>query len=213
MGFKSTTAYTRLMPIRDYDEHNVVNFFSKDVTGVAGELVKVVSNDLANTDGWSTTRPGADFDGVTSLRYEVKSKIKATVGGEDKYSVLGFTLFPTLETDENGVPLKFNLQRQKELQCVLSGEASPVLTKGVVQLLSSAFTTAGANVPAVGWVGCVSASGNGLVEFVNPATNPVGVTGLFGGKYASTQIIGKVIGVQGTGLGTFTPSVMFKLEL
>lgn len=213
MGFKSTTAYTRLMPIRDIDEHNVVNFFSKDVTGVAGELVKVVSNDLANTDGWSTTRPGADFDGVTSLRYEVKSKIKATSGGEDKYSVLGFTLFPTLEVDENGIPLKFDLRRQKELQCVLSGEASPVVTKGVVQLLSSAFTTLGAAAPSVNWVGCVSSSGNGLVEFVNPAANVVGGTGLGNGKYSMNQVVGKVIGVQGTGNGTFTPSVMFKLEL
>lgn len=213
MGFKSTTAYTRLMPIRDIDEHNVVNFFSKDVTGVAGELVKVVSNDLANTDGWSTTRPGADFDGVTSLRYEVKSKVKATVGGEDKFSVLGFTLFPTLEVDENGIPLKYDLRRQKELQCVLSGEAVPVVTKGVVQLLSSAFTTLGAAAPSVNWVGCVSASGNGLLEMVNPAASLVGGTGLGNGKYAFNQVVGKVIGVQGTGNGTFMPSVMFKLDL
>lgn len=212
MGFKSTTAYTRLMPIRDIDEHNVVSFFSKDVTGVAGELVKVVSNDLANTDGWSTTRPGADFDGVTNLRYEVKSKVKATVGGEDKSSVLGFTLFPTLETDENGIPLKFDLRRQKELQCVLSGEAVPVVTKGIVQLLSSAFTTLGAAAPSVNWLGVVSTSGNGLIEFVNPSNIAhVAVTG--GGKYTYNQVVGKVLGVQGTGNGTFMPSVMFKLDL
>lgn len=213
MGFKSTTAYTRLMPIRDIDEHNVVNFFSKDVTGVAGELVKVVSNDLGNTDGWSTTRPGADFDGVTSLRYEVKSKVKATVGGEDRSSVLGFTLFPTLETDENGVPLKYDLRRQKELQCVLSGEAVPVVTKGIVQLLNTAYTTFGAAVPSVNWLGAVSTSGNGLIEVFNPATNPVGVTGLLGGKYNWNQVVGKVIGVQTTGNNTFGGSIMFKLEL
>ena len=212
MGFKSTTAYTRLMPIRDIDEHNVVNFFSKDVTGVAGELVKVVTNDLANTDGWSTTTPGASFDGVTNLRYEVKSKIKATEGGENRYSVLGLTLFPTLEVDENGIPLKYDLRRQKELQCVLSGEATPVVTNGIVQLLSSAYTTLGANVPSVNWVGVVSTSGNGLLEMVNPATAAhISASGV--GKYNFNQVVGKVIGVQGTGAGDFAKSVMFKLEL
>lgn len=212
MGFKSTTAYTRLMPIRDIDEHNVVNFFSKDVTGVAGELVKIVTNDLSNTDGWSTTSPGAAFDGVTNLRYEVKSKVRATQGGENRYGVLGLTLFPTLEVDENGVPLKYDLRRQKELQCVLSGEAVPVVTQGIVQLLSSAFTTLGAAAPGVNWVGVPSTSGNGLLEIVNPATaahiSPSGA-----GKYNFNQVVGKVIGVQGTGLGDFQPSVMFKLEL
>jgi len=212
MGFKSTTAYTRLMPIRDIDEHNVVAFFSKDVTGVAGELVKVVSNDLSNTDGWSTTTPGASFDGVTNLRYEVKSKVKATVGGEDRSSVLGFTLFPTLETDENGIPLKYDLRRQKELQCVLSGEAVPVVTKGIVQLLNTAYTTLGASIPQVNWLGVVSTSGNGLVEIVNPATTAhISASGL--GKYNYNQVVGKVIGVQGTGNGTFAGSVMFKLDL
>lgn len=212
MAFKSTTAYTRMAPVRDIDEHDVINFFSKDVTGVAGELVKVVSNDLANTDGWSTTNPGADFDGVTNLRYEVKSKIKATEGGETKASVLGLTLFPTLEVDENGIPLKFDLRRQKELQCVLSGEAAPVVTKGLVQLYKTAFSTLGAAAPSVNWLGVVSTSGNGMIEMVNPA-NAAHISASGVGKYNYNQVVGKVIGVQGTGLGDFTPSVMFKLEL
>ena len=212
-NFLATTAYTRLMPIRDYDEHEVLQWFSKDVTGVAGELVKVVNNDLSNSDGWSNTSPGASFLGVTNLRYEVKSKVTATVGGETRDSgVVGFTLFPTLETDENGMPLKFNRQRQQELQAVLSGEAAPILTKGVVQLLSTAYTTpAGQGLPKVGWVGVPSLSGAGLVEFVNPAVSTLYGIGS-GSKYNLQHRLGVVLGVASQG-NTFSGAVLFKLEL
>lgn len=194
MGFKSTFAYTRLMPFRDYSEHETVNLFSKDVTGVAGELVKIVRSNPSDTDGWSNTNVGADFDRIVSLRYEVKDKIKATEGTENKYEVLGLTLFPTLEWDENGVPLKYNEQRKRELQAVLSGEASPVLTEGLVYLTSAAYV----GTPAVGHVGQPAAGGK--IQVVDPTDT---------GAYDANKVIGRFLSASGSQFGG---TALFKLE-
>lgn len=210
MGFKPTTAYTRMMPLRDADEHDVVNFFSKDVTGVAGELVKIVRSNPSDSDGFSATPVGATFDGTVSLRYEVKDKVTVTRGGESVHSgVLGFTLFPTLETDENGIPLKYDERRRQELQAVISGQAVPVLTRGIVQLFSSAYV----GTPQPGFVGVPWSGGNGLVAVVDPsntgqfnAANQAGNTAV----YRADQVIGHFLSSSGNTLNGFA---LFKLEL
>lgn len=207
MGFKPTLAYTKLMPFRDYDEHEVVNLFSKDVTGVAGELVKIVRSNPSDTDGWSTTSVGAEYDGTVSWRYEVKDKVSVTVGGETVHSgVLGLTLNPTLEFDENGLPLKYNEQRRQELQAVLSGQAVPVLTQGLVYLTSGAYV----GTPQVGYVGVPYSGGGGLIAAVNPAN-----TGQFGAVgsasvYKENQVIGHFLSQTGQFQGGVA---LFKLEL
>lgn len=208
MSFKSTSAYTRLMPFRDYDEHSVVNLFSKDVTGVAGELVKIVRSNPSDTDGFSSSNVGAAFDGIVSLRYETKDKIKATAGGEKRWDILGITIAPTLETDENGLPLRYNPLRKSELQCVLSGESVPVLTKGLVMLRSSAYVGS----PTFGYVAVPYSGGNGLIAAVNPAdqtqfssmsTFASDTGALSSGIYNSDQVIGKFL----SNTGTFTEGV------
>jgi hypothetical protein len=58
--------------------------------------------------------------------------------------------------DENGQNLLYYPQKKDELQCVVSGEAVPVLTKGVLTFTQTAFTNAGlggGHRPSVGdWI-------------------------------------------------------------
>ena len=91
MPFSATFANTRIFGTRDYSEHEVVNGFSKNVTGVAGELVKIIRSTPSSTSGWSNTPNGADFIRTWNNRYETTDKIQATQGGQyqdTKYNVL-----------------------------------------------------------------------------------------------------------------------------
>jgi hypothetical protein len=199
------TIQNRLLPFRQYSEHDVINMFSLNGTGVAGTFVALESNDPENTDGWTTQSVGASFAGVTSFRYEVKSKVKVAPSGSTKYNVLGCILNDVLETDENGLLLKFNPLRKAELQAVTSGEMVPVLTNGIVTLHSAAYL----GTPTVGCVGVIDVSGNGKVRAIDPTT---AAPSLFSatGTYKPDQVIGKFISSAGTTHGGFA---LFKIEL
>jgi hypothetical protein len=197
------TIQNRLLPLREYDEHDVINRFSLNGTGQAGTLVVLEANDPSNTDGWTNTAVGASFEGVTSFRYEVKSKVKAAPNGSTKYNTLGVLLNDVMEVDENGLLLKFNPLRKAELQCVTSGEMVPILTKGVIRLHASALV----GTPQVGYVGVPETGGKFRAVDPNAGVGVFGETGL----YKPSMVVGKFI----SSTGNFGGEVYadFKLEL
>lgn len=120
-----------LRPMRDYDEHDVLPFYTWTGTVPVnkGTFVKVVGS------GWMDTNalefqgsPGASYNNTVSQRWGIIPKVAATVSGE---ACLGMLLYSVLETDENGEKLIFHKQKQEELQAVLSGQAVPIVTKGI----------------------------------------------------------------------------------
>ena len=145
-------AYT-LRTLRDYSEHDVVNFFAvqadQDANGViasAGTVVKVTGNGFQPVVA-STTPGGTGFLGtvpvdlgaslgvpglsnVVSNRYTVNAKVAPAVRSDA--APLGITLMSTQELDENGEKLIFKPRKAAEKGVVISGQAVPVLTKGVV---------------------------------------------------------------------------------
>ena len=141
-----------LRPYRDYSEHDVVNLFAfdgaQDANGViatAGTVVKVAGNGFQPiTD--STVGGGTGFLGtipvdlggtlsipglsnVVSNRYVLTAKVQAANSGS---APLGITLMSTQELDENGEKLVFNPRKAAEKGVVISGQAVPVLTRGVI---------------------------------------------------------------------------------
>ncbi len=123
-----------IRPFRDIDQHDVLNLFTFNRTGlypaVKGTFVKVIS-------GWSTEQNlaelgdvGAHYNNVVSLRYGLASQVAACVSSGD--STLGMLLYDVREYDENGEKLIFNKDKQVKMQAVLSGQAVPILTKGMV---------------------------------------------------------------------------------
>ena len=148
-----------LFPFRDYDEHDVVNLFafsgnaqSDSIVLTKGSVVKVQAPGFnPNTASLSTPNStlgavGSSFARTVSDRYGVAPKVALAASGDS--AVLGLTLLDIRELDENGEKLVFNPRKAAEMNVVLSGQAVPVLTKGIV-MYSGTNATAG-HVASVG---------------------------------------------------------------
>jgi hypothetical protein len=188
----------RFYPLHDYSEHNVVNLYSLLTnSGLAGALVKISTGTAnpANADGWSNTTVGTNIASTASFRYESKMKVLHTASGDTRFNALGLTLYSTLEQDENGILLKYNTPRAKEIGAVVSGEAVPIVTKGVFGIWGNYIDTSKGSVQPGNLV-CVSRSGDGLLAAVDPTNsttfNPSGV--FVGGaewRYEPKHVVGK----------------------
>ena len=156
-----------LRPYRDYSEHDVVNLFAFDgaqnadgVIATAGTVVKVAGNgfqpvadkSLGGGTGFLGTIP-VDLGGTLSIpglanvvsnRYVLTAKVQAANSGS---APLGITLMSTQELDENGEKLVFNPRKAAEKGVVISGQAVPVLTRGIIVYSGSEIDNA-ANVGA-----------------------------------------------------------------
>jgi hypothetical protein len=124
---------TKLGPFRDYSEHHVINLFAldEDITnGVTnGHCVKL-STGWKNTDELAMLGgAGASVTNTVSQRYGVAAKVKLADAND---TVLGMMLYDVKETDENGEKLLFNPRKAAEMGVALSGQAIPVLTKGML---------------------------------------------------------------------------------
>jgi len=144
----------RILPFRQYNEHNVVNLYALDGAetipgdlategaGDAGILVKIKAGDFdkgieytSDTYLGKTDYPhigGNGYPKVTGMTFE------PTDDG-DSTGLLGVTLRQTATHDENGEKLLYYRQKAIEHQAVLPGEVVPVLTAGLVTLAATAF--------------------------------------------------------------------------
>ena len=138
----------RLLPFRQYAEENVINLYKVDPLGDS-KMDKPFENG-ANDNGVLVHVTAGNMD-EAPVGYETQSYLGKTdypFIGRDQYPVvsltvqaaddtkqaLGVTLRQTLTHDENGEKLLYYPQKAIELQAVLTGQAVPVLTKGVVTL-------------------------------------------------------------------------------
>ena len=141
----------RILPLRDYNEHDVINMFALDTantyisdTGVgdAGVIVKVTAGgiDKEAVKAVSSAYLGkTDYPFVGKNTYwEVPLKVGVGTSGD---AALGVTLFETAMYDENGEKILYYRQKGLENQIIMSGQAVPVLTKGTMMFDDSAFVS------------------------------------------------------------------------
>jgi len=144
----------RILPFRQYSDHDVVNLYSvidSDVCdstvaadsalGDAGVFVKVSNGNFdADPITYQTNTYLGDssfpFLGTTEMYPEVNLKI---TGAKGEDHCLGMTLYQTAKNDENGEKLLYNPQKQEELQAMIPGQAVPIATKGIFTLAAAAF--------------------------------------------------------------------------
>jgi len=183
----------RLLPFRDYDEHDVVNLFKSAGTldkfidlsdgnkrstpeGDAGVFVTVSAGDM--TGDWDpvdvTSNPTSllgktDYPHVGRNTYPQASLSVSPTAGTATESCIGITLRQTVARDENGENLLYNPVKKDELFGVLPGEAVPVLSKGLITLTAAALTEAG----SVGQVLQTAADGKVAPVARGSATNQV----------------------------------------
>ena len=134
-----------LKPFRDYSEHDVINLFAFDgsvnngIVAEKGTVVKVKGNGFQPVAvGVNGTTPvdangsvGQEYLNAVADRWVVGPKVEAAVSG-DEGKALGITLLSVREHDENGEKLIFNPRKAAEMNVVVSGQAVPVLTRGVI---------------------------------------------------------------------------------
>ena len=205
----------RILPYRDYSEHEVVNLFALDVSGLtladckeassgdhdSGLVVKVKAGVLpgdapSQLDSASGDKLrdylGASFSNA-HIGYNAYPSNGMTVEPADGGDVaLGITLRETLAFDENGEKLLYYKQKLDEAQGVLPGQTVPVLTRGLVLLSASAFV--GGQEPAVG--APIYPGAGGLLTDTATGTEPsVGTcvaTGQDSGEGATTKYLCKI---------------------
>lgn len=145
----------RLYPFRQYSEYDVINLFASDTAdlspstngnGSAGVFVKVSAGNLDQdpiTYADNSYLGKTDYPFLGAAQYpSVPLKFTAATAGEP---VLGITLNQTLQQDENGEKLLYNPVKRQELQAVLTGQASPVATRGIFTLADTAIDWVDAN--------------------------------------------------------------------
>lgn len=134
----------RLLPFRQYAEEDVVNLFASAAAndkvsdsgdGDAGVFVKVSAGDFgADPVGYETNSylGKTDYPFIGRNQYPVVPlKVEAATSGD---ACVGVTLLQTAQKDENDEKLLYYPQKKLETQSVLTGEAVPVLGKGIVTL-------------------------------------------------------------------------------
>lgn len=156
----------RILPYRDYSEHDVLNLFSLDTDAYtianaksdagageafdSGVVVKVKTGELPGDLPGGLSEHASDEDlrnylgasptsahiGYNAYPYNGMTVEPAGVGEV----AVGITLRETLAYDENGEKLLYYKQKLDEAQAVLPGQTVPVLTRGLVLLDSNAVT-------------------------------------------------------------------------
>jgi hypothetical protein len=152
-----------IRPFRDYSEHEVVNLFALEGESNKGTFVTAAASGF---DLSSEAAFGDDsfINGTVSARFNVANKVVAAPSGTVPAMVLGMTLKDVKSVDENGYPLKFEPRKAAERDVVISGEAVPVVKRGVF-LYSGVVGT-----PAFGSGLAVSDAGDGSLKVVAPGS-------------------------------------------
>lgn len=188
----------KLKPLRDYSEHDVVNYFSfTGATGAKGMLVTTVKS------GWNPRQSTYQvFQNDASLlpttlasspRYWIPSQVQSCPSGVKPF---GMMLYDVLLQDPWGHLYRWDSVRKAEVEAVVSGEAVPVVRKGYFMMLLG-----------TGGTGISPCSGGTNPSFLYPSNDGGGgylvqpkqvytiSTGV-GVGYQGDPVCGEVIGIQ-----------------
>ena len=160
-------AVMNLKPLRSIDETDVIPFFAySEVSGDMGQLVKI-SSGWKNGEDLSYVNIHQDVDSL-SQRPVVNARVTPATSGNGVAQCLGVLLWNVREYNYLGVPMIYDRTRQAEAMAVASGEAVPVLTKGLI--LVSGFS----GTPNAGSGAIVCDNGNGVWVVTSSLTSSVG---------------------------------------
>lgn len=119
-----------IRPFRDYSEHEVINLFALEGETNKGTFVTAKGNGFDLTAG-PNFENDSFIDNTITSRFNVANRLVAAPSGTLPAMVLGMTLKDVRSVDENGYPLKFEPRKAAERDLIISGEAVPVVKRGV----------------------------------------------------------------------------------
>jgi hypothetical protein len=157
-----------LKPFRDYDEHDVINLFAVNAEALNKGSVVVAENAGINFDDPLAIDDLSVIGNAVSAKFNVPWTVAPAPSGATKGSIVGLTLKDVKRFDENGEQLIFNPRKAAEMDVVISGQACPIVTKGIV-LVGDVVGN-----PGFGSGAAVSDAGDGSVKVVAYGSATVG---------------------------------------
>lgn len=137
-----------LAAYRQYSETDVINglFTLVTATGSKGVFLSITGNsgittgvNPTNNDGWGPSIvPGQP--NTYSSRYQVNALVTPTPSGS---TPIGMQLWDMIELNPFGEMLLFRPVEQAERQCVLSGQAVPIVRRGIFNIIGVSGTPSG----------------------------------------------------------------------
>lgn len=183
--------FTDLLPLRAVSEHDLIQMYSLNGTGIGGRFVtcETGNQDPILTAGqYSNQDVGGSYAGTFSKRYENPRKVRYSLSGESRFQILGLMLHGTVETDANGQRLILNTNLKDELGVVYSGETTPIALNGYFRIKGTAYT----GQPLPGYAAIPHNTNPGCVAFL---------------PYASVTdknlIVAKVLSASGSAFGGY----------
>lgn len=174
-----------LFPLRDISQHEIVNRFALDGTGINGMIVSYQTGnqnpDLS--DGYSQISPGATYTNTISYRYFNNRRVRPAQAGDLKWQVAGITLNTVAEYDENGNKLVLQPPYvTEERGFILTGQTVPIGRRGTFWIKMSQVN--GTPIPGYPFV----ATGVGQYAVLSPTVgNQTGWSNLVLGRFTSTS--------------------------
>jgi hypothetical protein len=155
-----------IKPFRDYDEHEVINLFAVSGASVnKGCFVKAVGSGF-NSDANSVFDDNSNIDSAYSARFNVPHLVGPAPSGTYSNQVLGMLLKDVRSVDENGYPLKFEPRKAAEMDVVISGQAAPIVKRGIFLYSGIAGT------PGAGSGLAISNDDEGGLKVVDAVSDP-----------------------------------------
>jgi hypothetical protein len=162
-----------LKPFRDYDEHDVINLFAfSGASANKGTLVVAQGQGVNLLDATSLDNLSS-FGNTLSSQFNVPWTVAPAAAASTKSQVVGMLLKDVRTVDENGERLIFNPRKAAEMDVIISGQAAPILTKGIVLVKdiqgaapgfgSGAAPTANGNLLVTG-----ASTANSIGKFLGP---------------------------------------------
>lgn len=165
--------------LRNYNDHDIIQDYKWGgaMGNIKGTFVKV-SLGISGGQNLAQLGPiGATYANTVNQRYGTMPSVVACSASGD--AAIGILLYDTKEVDENGLPLIWNKNKQDQMQVSLSGQPTPVVTRGIFEYsgVEGARVTA-AGTAYLGIAGGLTTSGNatdvshGLVTKVGKFLGP-----------------------------------------
>jgi len=157
-----------LKPFRDYDEHDVINVFAVNSESLNKGSVVVADGNGVNLKNNLSLDNLSQYGNTLSAQFSVPWTVSAAPSGASKGQIVGLLLKDVRKVDENGEILMYNPRKAAEMDVIVSGQACPILTKGLV-LVNGIVGT-----PGFGSGAAVSDAGGGNLKVVPYAQATVG---------------------------------------
>jgi hypothetical protein len=173
-----------LFPLRDVSQHEIVNRYALDGTGLNGLFVSYQTGNQnpETADGYSSQSVGTSYTNTFTTRYFNNRRVRPAAAGDTKWQVAGVTLNTVAEYDENGQKLVLLPPKEREERgFVLTGQTVPLAKRGFVMVKKAIVN----GTPIAGYP--FVATGVGQIAVLSPSVgNQTGWANLVLGRFTSS---------------------------